>query len=72
MEIEYCNKEKALKEIKEKLKNKELVDYLLEKGFTGDEFLEGMSMLISLINRWYKKGYQDGQTATHQNGGDVD
>ena len=72
MEIEYCNKEKALKELREKLKNKELIDYLCEKGLTREEFFEGASMFITLINHWYKKGYQDGHAAAHQNGGEVD
>lgn len=72
MEKPYIDKEKALKELSEKLENEELVTVLDKIGFTKNSFINGVSVLISLANSWYKKGYQDGQAAAHQNGGDVD
>ena len=71
MKRPYIDKEKALKELNEKLENEELVTVLDKIGFTKNSFINGVSVLISLANNWYKKGYQDGQAAAHQNGGEV-
>ena len=66
MEKIFIDKEKAMKELKEKLKNKKLADSVRKIGLTNTDFLDAVSTLISLANCFYWKGYQDAQ-----NGGDV-
>ncbi len=67
MRIDFFDREEVIKELDEKLKDEQFLDLLREKGIAEDEFFDGILMIVSFANHWYKKGYQDAQT-----GGDVD